>query len=273
MMMKRDVESGGGGADGGGLYPTMVESPQLRWSFIRKVYTILTLQLLLTIAVAAVAVFVRPVALFFVSSTTGLLLFIILIFLPFITLRPLYYYHRKHPLNYFLLLIFTVTLAFAIGLTCAFTSGDSLLSSSSSSFTLHKSCNVKCGGKKLLLLLRKIILESVILTTVVVFSLTIYTFWAARRGHDFNFLGPFLFGALLVLLVFSLIQILFPLGKLSLMIYGCLASIIFCGYIIYDTDNLIKRFSYDEYIGASVSLYLDVINLFLALLSVFRAAN
>jgi len=53
----------------------------------------------------------------------------------------------------------------------------------------------------------KIILESVILTTVVVFSLTLYTFFAARRGHDFNFLGPFLFGALLVLIVFSLIQV------------------------------------------------------------------
>lgn len=53
----------------------------------------------------------------------------------------------------------------------------------------------------------KVILESVILTTVVVMSLTLYTFWAARRGHDFNFLGPFLFGALLVLVVFAMIQV------------------------------------------------------------------
>ncbi|BBH10269.1 Bax inhibitor-1 family protein [Prunus dulcis] len=65
----------------------------------------------------------------------------------------------------------------------------------------------------------------------------------------------------------------FPLGKISVMIYGCLASIIFCGYIVYDTDNLIKRYSYDEYIWAAVSLYLDIINLFLALLTVFRAAD
>jgi FtsH-binding integral membrane protein len=71
----------------------------------------------------------------------------------------------------------------------------------------------------------------------------------------------------------SWLQILFPLGRISVMIYGCLASIIFCGYIIYDTDNLIKRFSYDEYIWASVSLYLDILNLFLALLTIFRAAD
>lgn len=57
------------------------------------------------------------------------------------------------------------------------------------------------------------------------------------------------------------------------MIYGGLAAIIFCGYIVYDTDNLIKRHSYDEYIWASVSLYLDIINLFMALLTLFRAAD
>ncbi|KAG5043532.1 hypothetical protein JHK87_007447 [Glycine soja] len=86
-----------------------------------------------------------------------------------------------------------------------------------------------------------IILESVILTTIVVVSLTLYTFWAAKRGHDFNFLGPFLLGALLVLMLFAFIQLLLPLGRISTMIYGVLASIIFCGYILYDTDNLIKR--------------------------------
>lgn len=53
----------------------------------------------------------------------------------------------------------------------------------------------------------KVILESVILTAVVVVSLTLYTFWAAKRGHDFNFLGPFLFGAIIVLMVFAFIQV------------------------------------------------------------------
>lgn len=69
------------------------------------------------------------------------------------------------------------------------------------------------------------------------------------------------------------LQMLFPLGKISVMIYGGLAAIIFSGYIIYDTDNLIKRYSYDEYIWAAVALYLDIINLFLSLLTLFRAAD
>ena len=53
----------------------------------------------------------------------------------------------------------------------------------------------------------KVILEAWGLTTVIFISLTLYTFWAARRGQDFSFLGPFLFAALIVLLGFSLIQV------------------------------------------------------------------
>lgn len=224
------------------FYPLMLESPELRWAFIRKVYSILSIQMLLTVAVASIVVFVRPVANFFVSSPGGFGLYIFLLILPFIVLCPLYYYYQYHPINLLLLGVFTVAMSFAVGLTCAFTKGE-------------------------------IILESVILTSVVVVSLTMYTFWAAKRGHDFNFLGPFLFSAVMILMFFALIQIFFPLGRIALMIYGGLASLIFCGYIIYDTDNLIKRYSYDEYVWAAVSLYIDIINLFLSLLTLFRASD
>lgn len=54
------------------LYPSMVESPELRWGFIRKVYAILTVQLLLTIAVAATVDFVRPIAHFLVKTRPGI---------------------------------------------------------------------------------------------------------------------------------------------------------------------------------------------------------
>ncbi|KAM0951850.1 hypothetical protein DsansV1_C03g0030161 [Dioscorea sansibarensis] len=224
----RDLESGPRP-----LYPMMLERPELRWAFIRKIYFILATQLLLTVAVAAVVVTVRPISHFFVSSAAGLGLYIFLIIFPFILLCPLYYYHQKHPVNFLLLGLFTVSISFAVGMTCAFTSG-------------------------------KVILEAAILTAVVVIGLTLYTFWAVKRGQDFNFLGPFLFASVLLF---------FPLGKISVMIYGGLAAIIFCGYIVYDTDNLIKRYSYDEYIWAAVALYLDVINLFLSLLTLLRAAN
>lgn len=225
------------------LYPAQASDEiPLRWAFIRKIYSILTIQLLLTIAVASVVVFVRPIAHFIVSTPAGLALYIFAIIFPLILIWPLYYYSQKHPVNYILLATFTAFMGFSVGLTCAFTQG-------------------------------KVILESAILTAVVVVSLTLYTFWAAKRGHDFSFLAPILFAGFMVLLVFILIQIFIPLGRLSHMIYGALASIIFSGFIIYDTDNLIKRYTYDQYIWAAVALYLDVINLFLSLLTLLRASN
>ena len=78
---KDDVESGGNSGERP-LYPTMLESPELRWGFIRKVYSIIAFQLLLTIAVAATVVTVRPIAVFFSTTSAGLALWIVLIITP-----------------------------------------------------------------------------------------------------------------------------------------------------------------------------------------------
>ncbi|KAI4342718.1 hypothetical protein MLD38_027308 [Melastoma candidum] len=234
-----DLESGYGN---NALYPNMMESPELRWAFVRKVYAILCTQLLLTVAVGAVVVFVPPIARFITETRAGLAVWIVLLILPFLLLLPLYFFHKKHPVNFLILGLFTISMAFAVGLSCSYRRGE-------------------------------VVLEAAILTAVVTVGLTLYTFWAAKRGKDFSFLGPFLFAAVLVLMVFGLIQFFFPLGRISLMIYGALGALIFSGYIIYDTDNMIKRYSYDDYIWASVSLYIDVINLFLSILGVPDAAE
>ncbi|KAF9682923.1 hypothetical protein SADUNF_Sadunf05G0158300 [Salix dunnii] len=65
------------------LSPMMLESPQLRWAWIRKVYSILAFQLLLTIAVAAVVVSFRPIAVFFSTTGAGLGVYLPLILMPF----------------------------------------------------------------------------------------------------------------------------------------------------------------------------------------------
>ena len=85
-MWNRPSYGKGGDVESGAepLYPMMLEAPELRWAFIRKIYSILTVQLLMTAAVASVVVTVRPISLFFVSSGVGFGLFIFLIFLPLI---------------------------------------------------------------------------------------------------------------------------------------------------------------------------------------------
>ena len=64
------------------LYPNIdADENRRRWNFIRKVYSILFMQLLLTVAIAGVVVFYHPLALFLVR-TPGLL--IAMAFLPLI---------------------------------------------------------------------------------------------------------------------------------------------------------------------------------------------
>nr|CAD1819814.1 unnamed protein product [Ananas comosus var. bracteatus] len=238
-----DLESGSGGGGGGALYPYMIESPQLRWAFIRKVYAIVAFQILATAAVAAAVNFVHLVRAFFLSHTpASLAVLIVIVISPLLVLLPMVYFRERHPINLLLLGLFTICISFAVGIACLTASG-------------------------------KVVLEAALLTFVVVVGLTLYTFWAAKRGYDFNFLGPFLSAALLVLMIYCLIQIFIPLGKIGSTIYGCIAAIVFSGFIIYDTDNLIKRHTYDQYVCAAISLYLDIINLFMALLTAFSATD
>ncbi|EFJ21534.1 hypothetical protein SELMODRAFT_150230 [Selaginella moellendorffii] len=228
-----DIESGG-------LYPGLsADDSTLRWGFIRKVYGILTTQIVLTAIVASVVVFSRPVAMFFVT-TPGLPIF--LAFLPLILLCVIHPYRQSHPINLILLGIFTVCLSLPVGISCAFTRGD-------------------------------IVLEALILTAAIGFGLTAYTYWAAKRGQDFSFLGPFLFVAVIILILWGLIQSFFPITSLGTSIYAGIGALIFSAYIVYDTDNLIKRFDYDDYVWASIALYLDILNLFLALLQLLRQSD
>ncbi|KAJ0501911.1 hypothetical protein HanHA300_Chr11g0406551 [Helianthus annuus] len=122
-FLKPDIESGSDDP----LYPMMAESPELRWSFIRKIYSIVAVQLLLTAAVGAIVVTYHPIVTFLTTTNGGFACYILLIIAPFITLCPLSYYYQRHPVNYLLLGIFTISLAFAVGLTCAFTNGKSMV--------------------------------------------------------------------------------------------------------------------------------------------------
>jgi protein lifeguard len=59
------------------------------------------------------------------------------------------------------------------------------------------------------------------------------------------------------------------MGKTGTMVYGCVAALVFSGFIIYDTDNLIKR----GYVSAAIELYLDIINLFIAILTMLEGCD
>jgi len=47
-------------------------------------------------------------------------------------------------------------------------------------------------------------------------------------------------------------------------------ALLFSGYILYDTSVIMHHMGPDDYVMAAISLYLDIINLFLYLLEILR---
>ncbi|GAQ83562.1 transmembrane BAX inhibitor motif-containing protein [Klebsormidium nitens] len=222
---------------GTSLYPGLEGADaEMRWGFIRKVYGILTFQILLTLVTVGTVVAV-PTLRDFIVNTPGL--YLVLAISPIILIFPLACYSQSHPLNLVLLAVYTIALSLSVGVIASFTAAP-------------------------------IVFEALLLTFIVVASLTAYTFYAVRQGADFSYLGPILWVSVLVLIGWGFLQIFFPMGHVSRTIYAALGALVFSVYIVYDTENLIKRHSYDEYIWASVMLYIDVLNLFINLLSLLR---
>lgn len=93
-----------------------------------------------------------------------------------------------------------------------------------------------------------------------------------QSRFDFDFCGPFLFAALLLLILWSSIMSIVYALKPDVapgweIAFSLVGALIFCGMIIYDTNKIVKHLGVDDYVIGAVELYLDVINLFLYLLS------
>lgn len=110
------------------------------------------------------------------------------------------------------------------------------------------------------------------ITAVVCFSLTIFAF---QTKWDFTVMGGVLFVAVIILMLLGIIAIFFP-GKTMKMVYASLGALVFCVYLIYDTQLMMggkHRYSIspEEYIFAALSLYLDIVNIFMYILTIIGA--
>jgi hypothetical protein len=65
-------------------YPAVLDGPRNRCIFIRKIYIIIAIQLLVTVAVANTVVSVHPISSFIVHTTAGLAVYVAIIVIPFI---------------------------------------------------------------------------------------------------------------------------------------------------------------------------------------------
>ncbi|MBA0902140.1 MAG: Bax inhibitor-1/YccA family protein [Candidatus Nitrotoga sp.] len=92
---------------------------------------------------------------------------------------------------------------------------------------------------------------------------------ATVTKKDFSFMGKFLFIGLILLVVASLANLFFAIPALSLTL-SAIAVLIFSAYILYDISQIIHG-GETNYIMATMTLYLDIYNIFVNLLSLLMA--
>jgi len=218
-------------------YGTTVDSCSLaiRLGFIRKVYGILALQLILSLGTIVTFLYVDSVRLYVQThpglvwfaffGTFGIVLFLVCI--PSLT--------QVYPTNFILLFVFTIFEAYLLGVISSF---------------YHT----------------MVVMQAVIITACIAVLMTVY---AMQTKRDLRPMGGFLFIGLIVLLMGGFLRLLFPSSPAVETVYAALGALLFSLYIMYDTFLIIHELTPDDYILAALKLYLDVINLFLFILQLF----
>uniref|UniRef100_A0A7S1F1S7 Uncharacterized protein n=1 Tax=Noctiluca scintillans TaxID=2966 RepID=A0A7S1F1S7_NOCSC len=228
-------------------FSTMVKDAtvEVRKGFIRKVYSILTVQLLLTVIVAAPLTSMVSQS-WLVANSWIMYLSLGMTMVTMCAMVCCQNLTRSFPTNYILLFVFTAFEGVCVGFISAHYTWQSVVLAMS-------------------------------MTVLIFLCMTVFA-WKSKT--DFTGFGPYLFAALMVLMVFGFVVSLLAMSGVQVqwafMLYNLIGVIIFTFYIVYDTQLIIgewgghaHQFGIDDYVFASLNLYLDIINLFLYLLSLF----
>jgi FtsH-binding integral membrane protein len=211
---------------------------ETRRLFIRKVYSILSVQLVLTGVVSTFMAMHVPTQIYVLTHGWPVTLSMVASIALIVALMC---YKDKHPENMYLLATFTIVEAFLVGTTT----------------TAY--CAAGYEG---------VVLEAVFLTGAIFIGLTLFTF---QSKIDFSFLGAALSMGLGALILWGLFAMLF--GVQTGYAYALIGCILFSGYILFDTWLIMDRLSPSEYVLAAIMLYLDIINFFLYLLQLLFSSG
>jgi len=203
--------------------------PEARLAFIRKVYA--ALMATITVASAGVAAVLRVPAV----AELALAWYWPLLIAELVTVFAVFFLHRRHPLNVALLGLF----ALLTGLT----TGVIVFS------------YVAAG-------LADTVVQAAGLTVVAFGSLTGYVLVTKK---DFSFLRGFVTVGLFVILGGLILNLFVQAPALNFAISAG-GVLLFSAFILYDTSNVLFRYREDEWVGATLALFLDFLNLFLFLL-------
>lgn len=214
---------------------------QMRVGFIRKVYGVITVQLFITFLISSLGLF-EDVKEYYKNNTWP---FYTAVIMSFVSLLPLICFKKvakRVPINYVLLFAFTIFESIMISYLIA-SVGD-----------------------------WKIVLTAAVLTLGVVSALTAY---ACTTKDDFTFCGGFLFACLVIMFFLGLFSFLF--NEFFRILYCSLAVLVFSIYLLVDTQLIMGGFGLeygiDDYIIAALNVYLDIIQIFVYILSILSSGR
>ena len=115
-----------------------------------------------------------------------------------------------------------------------------------------------------------LVLNAVFLTAGIFLFLTAF---ACQTKYDFTSWMPYLFGALWGIVLFGFMSFFLPRTSTTELVYGLVCALVFSGYILVDTQLVLRKHHVEEEIAAAISLYLDIINLFLAILRILNSQS
>lgn len=118
------------------------------------------------------------------------------------------------------------------------------------------------------------VLLAVGITAGVCLALSLFSF---QTKWDFTMLNGILFVALLLLLLFGIVAVLFP-SKRMMLVYSSMGCVLFSMYLIHDTQLMMggkhkHSISPEEYVFAALNLYVDILDIFRSVLSVIGASR
>jgi FtsH-binding integral membrane protein len=110
-----------------------------------------------------------------------------------------------------------------------------------------------------------VVTQAGLLTFAAFGALSLYAVFSRR---DFSAWGAFFFVGLIVLLVASLVNYFFQSAAVGLFL-SAIGVFVFSGLLVFDTWRIVRSGAYgqDDYVIAAVTIYLDLLNLFMFILS------
>jgi modulator of FtsH protease len=112
--------------------------------------------------------------------------------------------------------------------------------------------------------------QAAFLTVVIFGSLTAYAFISRK---DFSYLGGMLFIGLISLILGGLANAFFFKSGAASYMMAWITVLIFSGYVLYDTSQIINRYDERGYCSAALALFLDFLNIFMALLRILSGSR